>query len=786
MFATPNRTNSRLTPLIPFSGRHPTVQLPQPPTPLIGREREIAAVVDRLARGDVRLISLTGPGGVGKTRLAIRVAAELEKSFRDGVAFVPLASVTDASLVPSAIAQTLQVREGSNTPFVEALATALHDRQMLLLLDNFEHLLAAGTVIAELLATASGLSILITSRARLGLLAEHEFPVGPLPVPDLTAALEKERVRHSDAVRLFVTRAQALRPDFTLTSENAAAVASICVRLDGLPLAIELAAARISHLPPAALLARLDRRLPLLTGGPRDQPARLQTMRDAIGWSYGLLSPQEQALFRALSVFAGGFTLEAAESVRNAGGGGTSVLDLIASLVGQSLVQQIAEVGGEPRYTMLETIREYGWDELIAAGEVEEARRRHAKYFLDFAAFHAARLGGRQMAESLAWLSAELPNLRAALTLTLEQGDAKTVLRLAAALYPFWSYRGHFSEGRRWLEAALAAGSAGPISRSDGLLAITGLAALQGDNSLAKAVGEEALALAREEGYAFGEFRALYLLGIAAEWRGDIELAATHFRETLRLRDQVMEAHWIARSLMSLADLLQVQGDLDQSYALAEEALAMARQVGHAWTEAEALGVLTHVAVEQGDYAAAVRLCRETLDVSQTLGDQRGVAGVLGALAGLFLAAGQPRRATHLLAAARTLADSIGLGFIAHHVYAEQVRATACGRLTEQAFADAWAEGRALPPEQAIADALEEANRIVRKAEEESRKQFDLTSRELEVLRLIALGHSDREIGEALFISHRTANAHVGHIFAKLGIHTRAEAAAEAVRRGLW
>jgi predicted ATPase/DNA-binding CsgD family transcriptional regulator len=714
----------------------------------------------------------------------MHVAAAMAGEFADGAAFVPLAPLSDPDLVPSAIAQMLGIREGNQTA-AASLAAFLHNRELLLVLDNFEHLLGAALVVAKLLESAPRLSILVTSRARLDLRAEHEFPVRPLAVPDVTAPPEMQALLGYDAVQLFLARARALSPDFALTAENAAAIVGVCARLDGLPLALELAAARITHLPPASLLARLDKRLPMLTGGPRDHPARLQTMRDAIAWSYDLLPARHQALFRNLSVFAGGFTLDAAERVSEAPSDPLRVLDDIAFLVAQSLVQHVGESGAAPRYTMLETMREYAWEQLVEGGDVEEVRRQHATHFLDLAQDSARRLDGAEMVHYLDLLSSELPNLRAALTWALEQGASETAARLAAALYPFWNFRGRLSEGRRWLHEAMAAGVIETTTRIDASLAIAGLAALQGDHATARTLGEESLRRSREQGYHFGVMRALFLLGITAEWRGDIELAASRYRDSLRLREHLGPSHWVARSLASLADAVYLQGHLDEAETLASEALALARETGHAWTEALALGVLAQVAVERAAYREAACLCAENLHVSQALGDQRGVAGVLGTLAGAFLAAGQPRHATRLLAAARALADSIGLAHLAHAISYDRNLARARASLSEHTFNDAWTKGLALPLDQLIADALRESALLTPGSEPERGSDDELTEREVEVLRLLAAGSTDREIGAMLFISHRTANAHVAHIFAKLDVHSRAEAAAEAVRRGL-
>ena len=524
-------------------------------------------------------------------------------------------------------------------------------------------------------------------------------------------------------------------------------------------------------------------------------------MRDAIAWSHDLLEPAEQALFRRLAVFVGGFTLDAAEAVGDRGSGWeerpsgalpTSDSRLPTPSSTSSLrCWTKASCGmddggtGEPRYAMLETIREFAHERLAASGELDETRRRHATYTLALAQRLAARLSDAGMAASLARLSAELPNLRLALAWSLDEGDAETALRTAAALYPFWNFRGHLSEGRRWLDAALGAGAVAAQTRIDGLLASAGLAALQGDAIAAEAIAAEGLGQAKAHGYAFGEYRALFLLGISAEWRGDIDRAASFYQASLEYRDRIGERHWVARSLASLADAVYLQGNLDPAASIAEEALALARETGHAWTEAVALGVLAQIAIDRGDVGRAVRLCRETLGVSQTLGDQRGVAGVLGTLAGLLLTAGRPRRAVGLLAAAQTLAQSIDLASIAHYLHYERVLAAARAALDEPDFAAAWAEGLALPSEAAFAAGFAEAERIARQTAETAGTLDALTPREREVLRLLAAGCSDKEIAVALGISRHTAGHHVARILDKLGVASRAAAAAHAVRHGL-
>jgi non-specific serine/threonine protein kinase len=686
---------------------------------------------------------------VGKTRLALQVAAGLGDLAPQGVAVVALAALRDPGLVLSAIAQALGVKETGGQPLAQTLAAALGTRRRMLLLDNFEHLLGAAPALAALLAACPGLRALVTSRAALRVQGEQRFVVRPLALPapgqegDHPPTLAE--LAQCAAIQLFVQRAQALRPDFALTEENAAAVVAVCRRLDGLPLAIELAAARITVLSPAALLARLERSLALLTGGARDLPARQQTLRATIAWSHDLLAPEVQELFRQVCVFAGGCTLAAVEAVCRLARAAGEVLDRLAALVEASLLQ----VGGtdeEPRCGLLETVREYGLEQLEATGEGAAVRERHLTYFLALAEEAEPRLTGPEQDQWLARLEREHDNLRAALRWASEQAGEEE-LRLARALWRFWYTRGYLGEGRGWLEAALVGAQGPPAARAGALNGAGNLAWAQGEYGRAAVLHEEALALRRALGDTWGIANSLGNLASELAYQGEYARAAVLLEESLALFRALRDRQGVAHQLANLGGVAYIQGEYARAVALHEEALALRRALGDTGGTAASLNYLGNVAHMQGEYGRAAALHEEALALHRELGSKRGIAGslislglvacmqgdyggaatlieeclVLGRdlgardlvaeslenLAWVAAVRGQPERAARLGGAAEALREALGAPLWpeqrAGHDQAMRAMRAALG---EEAFAAGWAAGRVLPLEEAIDIAL--------------------------------------------------------------------------------
>ncbi|MCD6033920.1 MAG: hypothetical protein K0S78_6106, partial [Thermomicrobiales bacterium] len=613
-----------------------------------------------------RLLTLTGPGGAGKTRLALQVAADLVEAYADGVWFVPLAPVATATLVAATIAGALGIREPAADSIEAALRAYLRPRRLLLVLDNFEHVVDASPLVADLLSHCPDIQVLVTSRAPLHISGEYELPIPPLELPPADIPLRLDDALASEAVRLFVDRARAVQSNFELTEDNAETVVAICRRLDGLPLAIELAASRVRLLPPKAILARLDSRLTLLIGGGRDRPERQQTLRGAIAWSHDLLDRSEQTLFRRLAVFAGGWTLDAAEAIVGFGPDPPlPVFDGLDALHNTSLIRIQESIGrdaaADPRFVMLQTIHEFATEQLVASEELAQLQENHAAWFLDLAVNAEPHLPGPSAVSWLDRLESDHDNLRAALEWLRARGDGERAVTLAAALWRFWWLRGHVAEGREQLEAALTVdGSTASAARATALDGAGVLAETQGDYDRAEALSREALVLSRESGDKSGTARALGNLGVVAIDRGDDDQATTFLEESLMLARNTGDRLLIATALNDLGSVSYKRGDLDRAELLYQESLTLRRQAGSGSEIARSLNNLGAVAFDRGDFDRACQLFEESVSLYRDAGDRWGAAGALIGLATANHLQGDAPHAAVLLAESLSLFRDVG------------------------------------------------------------------------------------------------------------------------------
>lgn len=795
------------------------IMIPAPTTGIIGRDAEVLFARSLLRRHDVRLVTLTGPGGVGKTTLASEIARVVASEYHDGAYFIPIASITDPALVLPAIASSVGLRSNA-TP--DALGEELGERDLLLVLDNFEQVDAAAPLITALLRAAPGIQIMITSRSLLRVSGEHQLQVAPLAAPALTRLPSLAILEAIPAVELFVTRAAAATGAFTLTTDNAVLVAQACSRLDGLPLALELAAARLRHLPLSALVARLDHPLDVLVDGPRDVPARLRTLRDGIAWSYSLLSPDEQRLFRRLSAFAGGFSLERADEVANFDRTFRhGILEGIASLVDSSLIVP-AEGTDAPRYGMLETIREFAGEQLVASGEHEQLTERHGEAFLSMA---EAADKASEGPESSAWsqqIDVEQANLRIAIQRAISGGNSERALRLTMALWSYWSLREATSEGRRWLEqaTAMSSGAMTPL-RIRAIHTLGNLALTAFDLDAAKEHYSEAVATWRATGTADDVAASELGLGTVRRYQGAYEESRKHFEHVRAVWAEANDQPGLAIVEHAMAALLAETGNVAGSQEGHARALQLRRAVGEPYGLAYTLVSAAIADRWAGDRVAALSAASEAKAAFDALGSSQG--SVLATLTLALLAAdgqrdsealdllrnafaskpgslsvkasveafelaaailvrrGMGHAAALLLSAATAHRRARGLVVpVPERIHVADTRAAIAEALGVTGFSTAWGDGQRLSLEQAIDSAVIAIEDPAWAAS--GGAVYDLTRRELEVLSLLAEHLSDREIADRLFLSPRTIERHVSNILLKMEAPNRRLAAAQAVR----
>jgi non-specific serine/threonine protein kinase len=752
--------------------------------PILGREREVEAILDLLDDDDTRLLTLTGPAGVGKTRLALEVVSLAEGEFAHGACYVSLAPIREPSLVPNAIAAELGIRERPGQPVAEVLLAALRARHLLLVLDNLEQVAGVAPWLSELLATCGRVTILATSRVVLDVDEERPYHVEPLPVPDVGHVPSIREIFRSPAVQLFARRAAAVRPDFSVNDANAVTIARICQRLDGLPLAIELAAARAKVFSPALTLARLDQRLTLLTGMMRDAPPRQRTMRAAIAWSVDLLTPEERSAFRQLAVFSGGFTMDAAAAVADLPGAGA--MEHIKSLVAHNLMHVVTAGSGDQRVVMLETVRDYGLELLGAGDEAAAVRRRHAEWVLALVEKGAPGLYRADQATWVARLQEEHANLRAAFTWILDQRDSRLGLRLAGAMWWFWWLQGEHSDGLATLDAVLALPGASARTRERGwaVVAAGALAMMRFSPRDIEGMYREALDIAAETGdRAVAAFASLGLGYLATLHGIGLDTASSHLTRSLALSEETGDAWGQAASLFALGRIAMLRGELGQAHALLDRTLTLSREQGDRQGIAAALNTLAQLARIEGDPTQAVALHRSALRHYRAVDDRGNLASSLETLAGALGEIGEPERAARIFAAAAALRDQHGTPILpaeAQMVEADVARVRSA--LGQRAFAEARAAGTHLTLAEVIAEALKDGPMRTAPVRRDAQ---GLSRREREVLRLMAEGRTNQEIADRLGLSTRTVTTHVSNILGKLGLASRTAAVAYVVRHDL-
>lgn len=833
--------------LIAREGKVPVSQqwqpLPVPLTSFVGREQEIATLCTLLMRPEVRLLTLYGTGGVGKTRLSLQVAMRLSKYFADQVCFISLMDIDDPAFVLPAIAGAFGLQDPVSRPLMEHLQAFLKEKHVLLLLDNVEQVIDAAPALAHLLETCSGLKILATSRATLRVAGEYTFLVAPLALPDLAQLPPQEALQHYSAIALFLERTRTVLPEFTLSEENRGIISEICIQLDGLPLAIELAVSRLRVLSPQTLLERLAHRFQVLTQGARDAPGRQQTLQHTLEWSYRLLNLREQQLFRFLSIFVNGCTFQALETAWKLTGHQQEeewLLEGVASLLEKSMLARSTQETDEPRLYLLRTLREYGLELLTLTGELERFQCVHALYYLELGEEAEPALKGPQPRRWLERLQREHENLREALGFLIAHGESEgskgteMALRLGKALERFWVIGGHVKEGREFLERALKRSQGAALAiRGSALCVVSALARYQGDFRAAEAAGEESLVIFRALGDPVGIAGALYRLGFTAWTRGDSDAAQAYYKECLEIAHGEACRDVRSETLYCFASLAFFQGDAPTARPLIEESLELSRELKDQYNIASALNILGWVTLLQGDILEARRLQEESLVAGREPGNQRGTAHTLGALgeiayrmgdfaqarkyyeeslsillriddrrmltiyverlASVAVAQGEALWAVQLLSAAEASRQDMGVAVTTplERDSREQTLATLHDLLDAQVFADAWTQGLALSPEQAVqhrpapltAPSPLPVTALVPIKERPAVRMLspgalhdDLTQRERDVLGLVAQGLTDAQVAESLVISRRTVNFHLTSIYRKLEVSSRSAA----------